>query len=198
MRDKITRNGILILLSLFLAFYLITNTYLSKYNPRNEAVKPEDTVIKKEDNYEEEIKIVNGLYNNVRMLYDVVNNKFKVSQSDTILVGDVTYKRITNFSSVVSSYFTDNGTKKYLQDLKTYFISYKDNYYLAGNLVSYQTYYFRGDKTNIFIIDSSDTEINGIIYEKWSSNNKNTLATIRVVNSDNKWLVDDIEILVKD
>lgn len=195
MRDKITRNGILILLSLFLAFYLITNTYLSKYNPRNEAVKPEDTVIKQEDNYEEEIKIVNGLYNNVRMLYDVVNNKFKVSQSDTILVGDVTYKRITNFSSVVSSYFTDNGTKKYLQDLKTYFISYKDNYYLAGNLVSYQTYYFRGDTTNIYIISSGDTEIEAIIYEKWSSNNKNTLATIRVLKDNGVWLIDDITIL---
>ena len=183
MRDKITRNGILILLSLFLAFYLITNTYLSKHNPRNEAVKPEDTVIKKEDNYEEEIKIVNGLYNNVRMLYDVVNNKFKVSQSDTILVGDVTYKRITNFSSVVSSYFTDNGTKKYLQDLKTYFISYKDNYYLAGNT------------TNIYIISSGDTEIEAIIYEKWSSNNKNTLATIRVLKDNGVWLIDDITIL---
>ena len=93
------------------------------------------------------------------------------------------------------SYFTDNGTKKYLQDLKTYFISYKDNYYLAGNLVSYQTYYFRGDTTNIYIISSGDTEIEAIIYEKWSSNNKNTLATIRVLKDNGVWLIDDITIL---
>ena len=98
----------------------------------------------------------------------------------------------------MNNLFTEQGRDKYLDDFSNYF-AYTDNgYYLAGNLVSYQTYYFRGDKTNIFVTSYNDTEINGIIYEKWSSNNKNTLATIRVVNVDNKWLIDDITILAKE
>ena len=69
------------------------------------------------------------------------------------------------------------------------------NYYLAGNLVSYQTFYFRGDNTNIYITDVSENEINAIIYEKWTSNNRNTLATIKVVLENDKWLIDKIDIL---
>ena len=38
-------------------------------------------------------------------------------------------------------------------------------------------------------------EINGIIYERWTSNNKNTLATIKVVNENGRWLIDDVTIL---
>lgn len=195
MKDKITRDGIIILLGLFLSFYLITNTYLSKHNPKNNSVIPSVEEKEEGNNYEREITLVSGLYNNVRMLYDVVNNKFRVSQDDTIVVGEVTYKRITNFSEVVSKYFTPDGVNKYISDLNTYFITYNDNYYLAGNLVSYQTYYFRGDNTNIYISSVEEGVIEAIIYEKWSSNNKNTLATIRIVEENNTWLIDDITIL---
>lgn len=195
MKDKITRDGIIILIGLFLSFYLITDTYLSKHNPKNNSVISNEEEKEEDNNYELEINLVSGLYNNVRMLYDVVNNKFKVSQDDVIVVGEVTYKKITNFSEVVSKYFTDNGVDKYISDLNTYFITYNDNYYLAGNLVSYQTYYFRGDNTNIYISSVSEGVIEAIIYEKWSSNNKNTLATIRVVEDNNVWLIDDITIL---
>jgi len=62
-------------------------------------------------------------------------------------------------------------------------------------LVSYQTYYFRGDNSNIYITSASDDEINGIIYERWTSNNKNTLALIKVIFENGKWLIDNIEIL---
>ena len=66
---------------------------------------------------------------------------------------------------------------------------------MVGNLVNYQTYYFRGDGSNIYIIDSTDSEINAIIYERWKTNNKNTLATIKVIKEEGKWLVDNVEIL---
>ena len=40
-----------------------------------------------------------------------------------------------------------------------------------------------------------NAEINAIIYEKWTTGNKNTLATIKVVMKEGKWLVDDISLL---
>ena len=91
--------------------------------------------------------------------------------------------------------FTSNGINKYIRDLGSYFAYTDQGYYLAGNLVSYQTYYFRGDNTNIYITEASDNQIDGIIYEKWTSENKNTLALIKVVFENDKWLIDNIEIL---
>lgn len=199
MNKKLSKIGILSLLGLFLIFYVVANSLLEKRDIKDKKEIDRDSdIVGEQINDDKQIAIINRLYSDVRILYDVVNNKFKVSQDDVIVIGDITYKKITNFDLVMNDLFTENGKKKYLEDLDEYFAYTDDGIYLAGNLVSYQTYYFRGDKTNIFIIDSSDTEINGIIYEKWSSNNKNTLATIRVVNSNNKWLVDDIEILAKD
>ena len=84
---------------------------------------------------------------------------------------------------------------KYINDLGAYFAYTDEKYYLAGNLVNYQTYYFRGDDTNIYITDATDNTINAIIYERWTSNNKNTLATIRVIKENNSWLIDNISIL---
>ena len=132
------------------------------------------------------------------MLYDVVNSKFKVDQEDVIIIGEITYKKIINFNEIVDGLFTDNGLDKYISDLGSFFAYTDDKYYLAGNLVSYQTYYFRGDTTNIYVLDANDNEINAIIYEKWTSNNKNTLATIKVVKEENEWLIDNISILASD
>ena len=79
--------------------------------------------------------------------------------------------------------------------MRSYFAYTDSGYYLAGNLVTYQTYYFRGDNTNIYIEYADEDNIEGIIYEKWTSNNKNTLATISVVKENNTWLIDEINIL---
>ena len=199
MSKKLSKIGILSLLGLFLIFYVVANSLLEKRDIKDKKeIDRDNDIVKEQVNNDTQIAIINRLYGDIRILYDVVNNKFKVSQDDFIVIGDITYKKITNFDLVMNNLFTENGKNKYLNDLNEYFAYKDDNVYLAGNLVSYQTYYFRGDKTNIFITDSSDTEIKGIIYEKWSSNNKNTLATIKVVNSNNKWLVDYIEILAKD
>lgn len=199
MNKKLSNIGILSLLGLFLIFYIVANFLLEKRDVKDKKeIDANKDVIKEQVNNDKQIAIINRLYSDVRILYDVVNNKFKVSQDDVIVIGDITYKKITNFDEVMNNLFTEQGRDKYLDDFSNYF-AYTDNgYYLAGNLVSYQTYYFRGDKTNIFVTSYNDTEINGIIYEKWSSNNKNTLATIRVVNVDNKWLIDDITILAKE
>ena len=51
------------------------------------------------------------------------------------------------------------------------------------------------ENTNIYIIDADDDKIEGIIYEKWKSNNRNTLATIEVVKDGNDWLINRIDIL---
>ena len=101
-------------------------------------------------------------------------------------------------SLLIDGLFTQNGLNKYIKDLGSYFAITNDTYYLAGNLVSYQTYYFRGDNTKIYVLDANDTEINAIIYEKWTSNNKNTLATIKVVKEENEWLIDNISILANE
>ena len=198
MRNKLSSIGITILISLFVVFYFVTTIVLD--NIRNDVeINNDNSLIGDVDlNYTNEKEIVNNLYQGVRMLYDVVNSKFKVSQEDIIVMNDITYKRIVNFDEVTNKLFTANGLNKYINDLGNYFAYMGDVYYLAGNLVSYQTYYFRGDTTNIYVLDASDNVINAIIYEKWTSNNKNTLATIRVVNENGIWLIDNISILASE
>ena len=196
MNKKLSSIGILSLLGLFLIFYIVTNFLLEKRDVKDKKeIDANKDVIKEQVNNDKQIAIINRLYSDVRILYDVVNNKFKVSQDDVIVIGDITYKKITNFNEVMNGLFTDKGIEKYISDMGSYFAYTDDGYYLAGNLVSYQTYYFRGDSTNIYILDAKEEEISGIIYERWTSNNKNTLATIRVVREQDKWLIDEINIL---
>jgi len=198
MKKRIDLIGISILIALFVSFYFITSIILENIK-HDEEIKEEIPAIEQVDpDYDDELDIVSRLYQTVRMLYDVVNSKFKVSQEDIIVINEITYKKIVNFNDIVNGLFTENGLKKYISDLGSYFAYTNDAYYLAGNLVSYQTYYFRGDKSNIYILDASDNEINAIIYEKWTSNNKNTLATIKVVKENNEWLIDNISILASE
>ena len=195
MKKRMDLIGIIILICLFASFYFITSIILDNIAPDKEIENENIAVEDVNPNYNDELDIVNRLYQNVRMLYDVVNSKFKVDQDDVIVINEITYKNITNFNEITGSLFTDNGLNKYISDLGSYFAYTDDKYYLAGNLVSYQTYYFRGDNTNIYILDANNNEINAIIYEKWTSNSKNTLATIKVVLEDNEWLIDNISIL---
>ena len=198
MKKRMDWIGILILICIFVTFYFITSLVLDNVR-HTEQIDDNNLAIEEIDpSYESEKDIVSRLYQSVRMLYDVVNSKFKVSQDDVILINDITYKRIINFNEVINGVFTNNGVNKYISDLGSYFAIMDDEYYLAGNLVSYQTYYFRGDKTNIYVIDANDQEINAIIYENWTSNNKNTLATIKVVKEENEWLIDNISILANE
>jgi len=195
MKKDISRIGIIILIVIFILFYLITTFFLDKRNLSKNITPSTDDIKTEKMTYEDEKEIVNNLYQNVKILYDVINNKFKVDQNDTITIGDIVYKKIINFDEVTNGIFTFNGVSKYINDLGSYF-AYTDNgYYLAGNLVSYQTYYFRGDDTNIYITSASENEIDGIIYERWTTNNKNTLALIKVILENDKWLIDNIEIL---
>ena len=193
--DNMNKKGVIILIGIFLIFYLITTFFLDRRNLNKNIPEKEEPIEKEDNNYEDEKNIVSNLYNDIKILYDVVNNKFNVSQEDTITIGDIIYKKITNYDEVMDKVFTDNGKKKYLTDLSNYFALTDSGYYLAGNLVNYQTYYFRGDETNIYILSANEEEINGIIYERWTTNNKNTLATIKVIKNEGKWLVDDITIL---
>ncbi len=195
MKKNMNMMGVLILLGIFLVFYLVTTYFLDRRKLTKEVPPKEETKITEQITYEEEKSIVKSLYDEARMLYDVVNNKFIVDQDNTITSGDNIYKKITNFDEVTKNIFTANGVNDYISDLNNYFVYNEDGYYLIGNLVNYQTYYFRGDETNIFILDTKENEINAIIYERWTSNNKNTLATIKVINEEGKWLVDDIDIL---
>lgn len=198
MKKRMDWIGILILICIFVTFYFITSLVLDNVR-HTEQIDDNNLAIEEIDpSYESEKDIVSRLYQSVRMLYDVVNSKFKVSQDDVILINDITYKKIINFNEVITRVFTNNGVNKYISDLGSYFAIMDDEYYLAGNLVSYQTYYFRGDKTNIYVIDANDQEINAIIYENWTSNNKNTLATIKVVKEENEWLIDNISILANE
>ncbi len=195
MKKDMNKIGVLILIGIFAIFYVITTQLLDRRNLSKELPKTDDVVVDQVNNYDNEKNIVRNLYDNIKILYDVVNNKFIVSQEDTINIGNIIYKKITNFDEIMDPLFTDNGIRKYVSDLNNYFAYTEEGYYLAGNLVNYQTYYFRGDSTNIYILDSSDNEINAIIYEKWTTGNKNTLATIKVVMKEGKWLVDDISLL---
>jgi len=193
-KDKMNFYGILILICIFISFYFIATFFLDRMKPDKEVEGEIPTINEVDKNYNDEKDIVLQLYGKVKLLYDVVNSQFKVSQDDTIVINDITYKRITNFDSVMNSLFTSNGVSKYIKDLGNYFAYSNENYYLAGNLTNYQTYYFRGDNTNIYVLDANGFEINAIIYERWTSNNKNTLATIKIVKEEN-WLIDDIAIL---
>ena len=198
MKKRMDWIGILILICIFVTFYFITTILLDNVK-HTEELEDDNLAIEKVDpSYENEKDVVSRLYQSVRMLYDVVNSKFKVSQDDVILINDITYKKIVNFNEVIDGIFTDNGVNKYISDLGSYFAIMDEDYYLAGNLVSYQTYYFRGDNTNIYVLDANDNEINAIIYENWTSNSKNTLATIKVVKENNEWLIDNISILASE
>lgn len=190
--------GMGILLILFLLFFIITSFFLSKQDIKKQKVNNNTNIENVSVSYNREKEIVTALYNDIKILYDVVNIKFKVDQDDIIRIGDIDYKKITNFDSVMNNLFTTNGIKKYINDMANYFAYADSGYYLAGNLVSYQTYCFRGDSTNIYITHANDSLIEGIIYEKWTSNNKNTLATIKVIKENNQWLVDDITILSRE
>ena len=198
MKKRMDLLGIMILICLFVSFYFITSIILDNVKPDKEIENENNAIEEIDPNYTDEKNVVERLYQNVRMLYDVVNSKFKVDQEDVIIIGEITYKKIINFNEIVDGLFTDNGLDKYISDLGSFFAYTDDKYYLAGNLVSYQTYYFRGDTTNIYVLDANDNEINAIIYEKWTSNNKNTLATIKVVKEENEWLIDNISILASD
>lgn len=187
--------GVLILIGIFILFYIVTVFFLDRRNISKEKVNTIEPVEEENMTYNDQKEIVSNLYKNVKILYDVVNNKFTVDQDDTITIGNITYKKITNFDEIINNLFTEKGRDKYVEDLGNYFAYTENGYYLAGNLVSYQTYYFRGDNSNIYITDAKDNIIKGIIYEKWTANNKNTLATIDVVNDNGKWLIDEINIL---
>ena len=198
MKKRMDWIGISILICVFVSFYFITSLILDNVK-HTEDISDENLAIEEIDpSYGNEKDIVSRLYQSVRMIYDVVNSKFKVSQEEVIVIDDITYKKIINFNDIIDVVFTPNGRDKYISDLGSYFAIMGDEYYLAGNLVSYQTYYFRGDKTNIYVIDANDSEINAIIHENWTSNDKNTLATIKVVKVDNVWLIDNISILASD
>jgi len=194
---KMTRIGIVILVLIFGLFYGVTTFLLDKKVSTNQVeVNLPDTDIPDDKlSNAEYIDIIKSFYNDIKILYDVVNNKFKVDQNDTLTVGEITYKRINNFDEVMNNIFTENGVKEYLKDLNSFFAITDNGVYLAGNLVTYQTYYFRGDDTNIYITDSSNNEIKAIIYEKWTSNNTNTLATIKLIKVSDAWRVDDVTIL---
>ena len=195
MKKNLNAIGVFIVICIFILFYIVT-TFLLDRRSINREIKPNDEIVNKDaDNYDNEKAIVANLYKNVKILYDVVNNKFRVDQDDTININNVIYKKITNFDTVMNNLFTSNGIKRYISDLSNYFAYTDSGYYLAGNLVSYQTYYFRGDNTNIYITDVKENEIDGIIYEKWTNNNTNTLALIKVVKENDKWLIDEINIL---
>lgn len=187
--------GVLILIGIFILFYLVAVFFLDRRNISKEKVNTIEPIKEENMTYNDQKEIVSNLYKNVKILYDVVNNKFTVDQDDTITIGNITYKKITNFDEIINNLFTEKGRDKYVEDLGNYFAYTENGYYLAGNLVSYQTYYFRGDNSNIYITDAKDNIIKGIIYEKWTANNKNTLATIDVVNDNGKWLIDEINIL---
>ena len=187
--------GVLILIGIFILFCIVTVFFLDRRNISKEKVNTIEPVEEENMTYNDQKEIVSNLYKNVKILYDVVNNKFTVDQDDTITIENITYKKITNFDEIINNLFTEKGRDKYVEDLGNYFAYTENGYYLAGNLVSYQTYYFRGDNSNIYITDAKDNIIKGIIYEKWTANNKNTLATIDVVNDNGKWLIDEINIL---
>ena len=195
MKNNMNKIGVLILIGIFLVFYLVTTFFLDRRNLTKEIPEKNNEIIDKNVSYEKEKSIVNDLYNKIKILYDVINNKFVVNNDEFITINDTVYKKITNFDEVMNNLFTENGINNYINTLNNYFIHNEDGYYLIGNLVNYQTYYFRGDDTNIYITDVTDKEIDAIIYERWTSNNKNTLATIKIANHDGKWLVDDVDIL---
>ena len=146
MKKRMDLVGISILICVFVSFYFITSLVLDNVK-HTEEIDDENLGIEEIDpSYVNELDIVSRLYQNVRMMYDVVNSKFKISQDDVIMIDDITYKKIINFNDIMNGVFTTNGRDKYISDLGSYFAIMDDEYYLAGNLVSYQTYYFRKSK----------------------------------------------------
>ena len=194
MKDKMSFYGILILIGIFISFYFVASLFLEGMK-HDEEIDEDIPAVEENMSYADQKEVVTQLYQDAKILYDVVNSKFKVSQDDVIVINNITYKMLVNFDEVVAGLFTSNGLNKYISDLGSYFAVTSDKYYLAGNLVNYQTYYFRGDNTNIYVLEANENTINAIIYERWTSNNKNTLATIRVVKENNSWLIDNISIL---
>ena len=128
---NMTQIGMIILIIIFIIFYMVATFFLDRKVPSNqvEINPPLNDNLNNELSNTEYVYIVNNLYNDVRILYDVVNNKFKVSQDDTLVVGEITYKKITNFNEVMRKLFTDNGIKKYLKDLDKYFAVTDDGVY---------------------------------------------------------------------
>ena len=195
MKNNMNKIGVLILIGIFLVFYVVTTFFLDRRNLSQEVPEKKANDETEKLSYEEEKKIIEDLYNDFKILYDVVNNKFIVDNENTIIIGENVYKKITNFDEVMDNLFTENGIKNYIDTLNNYFAYTDDGYYLIGNLVNYQTYYFRGDETNIYITNTKESEIEAIIYERWTTNNRDTLATIKVVNKEGNWLVDNLDIL---
>ena len=187
--------GIAILIICFILFYVLTTYFLDKRVVSNPVDNETHTEVVVDDNKENEKAIVNNLYNDVRIIYDVVNTMFKVSQEEIITDEDIIYKKVINFNEIMDNLFTINGKNDYLLTFADYFVKEGEDVYLAGNLVNYQTYFFRGDDTGVYIIDSNSDNIKAIIYEKWTSNNTNTLALMEIVKENNKWLVDNVDIL---
>ena len=81
MKKKMDLIGILILICVFVSFYFITSLVLDNVK-HTEKLDDENLIIEELDpSYTNELDIVTRLYQNVRMIYDVVNSKFKVSQN---------------------------------------------------------------------------------------------------------------------
>lgn len=194
-KNRMNLIGMGILIVLFILFYVLTTYFLDKKVDTNTVDKEVNNEVVQVNDNDANIAIVTNLYNSARIIYDVVNTQFKLDLEDNFLEDEVIYKKITNFDLVMDEIFTANGKKDYLETLNSYFKVVDDNVYLAGNLVSYQTYYFRGDDTNIYIVDASADKIKAIVYEKWTSNNTNTLALIDVLKVSDNWFIDNIDIL---
>ena len=194
-KNRMNLIGMGILIVLFILFYVLTTYFLDKKVDTNTVDKEVNNEVVQVNDNDANIAIVTNLYNSARIIYDVVNTQFKLDLEDNFLDDEVIYKKITNFDLVMDDIFTANGKKDYLETLNSYFKVVDDNVYLAGNLVSYQTYYFRGDDTNIYIVDAGADKIKAIIYEKWTSNNTNTLALIDVLKVSDNWFIDNIDIL---
>ena len=194
-KNKLSFYGIIILIVLNIAFYFIASFFLDRIKPENKVDEEVPSISQVDKDYQKEKDIVLKSYNKVRLIYDVVNSQFKVSSDEPIIINDKVYKKITNFNDITNGLFTENGINKYISDFSTYFVNVNDDYYLASNLTNYQTYYFRGDNTSIYVVDSMEEEIKAIIYEKWTSNNKTTLAAIKLLKVEENWLIDNISIL---
>lgn len=193
-KNKLSFYGIIVLILLFISFYFLATFFLDRIKLDNEVDEDLPPITSADENYTKERDIVLNIYQRARLIYDVVNSQFRVSSDDIITIKDITYKKIVNFDEVTKNVFTTNGIDKYINDFGSYFVRTDNGYYLASNLSNYQTYYFRGDDTSIYVLDADDSVINAIIYEKWTSNNKTTLATIKLVY-ENSWLIDSISIL---
>lgn len=192
-KNKLNFYGIVCLIFFFVSFYFIASFFLDRIKPDKEVNEELPPITSVDKNYTKEKDIVLNSYNKVRQIYDVINSQFNMSSDDIITMNEIIYKRITNFDEVMNGVFTINGINKYISDMGNYFAKSNDVYYIASNLANYQTYYFRGDNTNIYVIDANQEEIDAIIYEKWTSNNKSTLALIKLVKEDN-WLIENISI----